>query len=490
VRQRVLTALLAVAGVTGILTMTAAVPPAAARPASAPAAAAAGAAAGGWGKATLLPGTGSLSSGGAEATTVSCHSAGNCTAGGTVFRGGGAEGVFVSSEQQGRWGTPKQIPGLAALNTGHDAELARVSCASAGNCVAAGTYFDSAGRTDFVAIQRNWQWGSAEEIPGLAALNHDGDASVESVYCVAPGSCAVGGSYLDDNDVFQAFVVTLSSWNWGTAIEVPGTAALNVGGMAQVNAVSCAKPGDCSAGGYYRPTKVTTTAFVVTEQDGSWGSAVKVPGIAALNAGGSAALSALSCGSAGDCGAGGSYLDASGHRQAFLVTQRSGHWNTATEARATGALNAGGSAGLSAISCPSPGNCAAGGTYEPTSNHVQLFLITESKGAWGKAIAMPGILTRNKGTSTQVFSLRCSSAGNCAAGGYYENAAFRQFAYVITESGGRWGAVTEVPGIASVSPASDSQVVQVSCPSDGHCTGVGDGFSAAHKARAFFVTRT
>ena len=38
---------------------------------------------------------------------------------------------------------------------------------------------------------------------------------------------------------------------WGTAIEVPGTAALNAGGDAEVTSVSCASAGNCAAGGFY-----------------------------------------------------------------------------------------------------------------------------------------------------------------------------------------------------------------------------------------------
>jgi hypothetical protein len=37
---------------------------------------------------------------------------------------------------------------------------------------------------------------------------------------------------------------------WGAAAVVPGTAALNADGLAQVNAVSCTSAGNCGAGGY------------------------------------------------------------------------------------------------------------------------------------------------------------------------------------------------------------------------------------------------
>ena len=94
---------------------------------------------------------------------------------------------------------------------------------------------------------------------------------------------------------------------WGSAVEVPGTAALNSAGNAGVNAVSCGAAGECAAGGYYlvgSPPFQHDQAFVVSETGGVWGSAVEVPGTAALNSG-SAGVNAVSCGAAGECAAGG-----------------------------------------------------------------------------------------------------------------------------------------------------------------------------------------
>jgi hypothetical protein len=61
--------------------------------------------------------------------------------------------------------------------------------------------------------------------------------------------------------------------------------------------------------------------FVVNEVSGVWRTAREVPGTAALNTGGSAQLVSVSCASAGNCSAGGSYTDSSGHTQAFVVNK-------------------------------------------------------------------------------------------------------------------------------------------------------------------------
>jgi hypothetical protein len=55
--------------------------------------------------------------------------------------------------------------------------------------------------------------------------------------------------------------------------------------------------------------------------NGTWRTAIRVPGTATLNSGGAAWTVSVSCASAGNCSAGGGYTDSSGHRQAFVVTQ-------------------------------------------------------------------------------------------------------------------------------------------------------------------------
>ncbi len=108
---------------------------------------------------------------------------------------------------------------------------------------------------------------------------------------------------------------------WRTAIEVPGTAALNRGGSAGIASVSCASAGNCSAGGFYKDSSGHAQAFVVGQVNGAWRTAIEVPGTPALNQGGSAGIAAVSCASAGNCSAGGSYADGSGHGQAFVDSE-------------------------------------------------------------------------------------------------------------------------------------------------------------------------
>jgi hypothetical protein len=49
----------------------------------------------------------------------------------------------------------------------------------------------------------------------------------------------------------QAFVVSETNGAWGKAEKVPGIAAISKGSQAQVSSVSCASVGKCGAGGFY-----------------------------------------------------------------------------------------------------------------------------------------------------------------------------------------------------------------------------------------------
>jgi hypothetical protein len=51
--------------------------------------------------------------------------------------------AFVVNETSGIWRIAEKVPGTAVLNTGGGAKTLSVSCASAGSCSAGGEYLDS-----------------------------------------------------------------------------------------------------------------------------------------------------------------------------------------------------------------------------------------------------------------------------------------------------------------------------------------------------------
>jgi hypothetical protein len=165
-------------------------------------------------------------------------------------------------------------------------------------------------------------WGTARQVPGAGALNKGGTAALlHSVSCASAGNCGAGGFYTDGSGSSQAFVAGEVSGTWGTAKEVPGSAALNKGGDGGLTSVSCRSAGNCSAGGFYTDGSGSSQAFVAGEVSGTWGTAKEVPGLVALNKGGVASVQSVSCGAAEHCSAGGQYIDGSFHQQPFVVSE-------------------------------------------------------------------------------------------------------------------------------------------------------------------------
>ena len=221
-------------------------------------------------------------------------------------------------------------------------------------------------------------WGTAIEVPGTAALNRGGFAFISSVSCGSAGNCSAGGDYTDGSGHQQVFVASQTGGTWHTAIEVPGTAALNRVGLAGLASVSCGSAGNCSAGGHYTDSSGGQQSFVVSQAHGTWHTAIEVPGTAALNRGGTADIGSVSCASAGNCSAGGDYTDSSGRQQVFVVSQVNGTWHTAIEVPGTAALNRGGFAEITSVSCAAAGECSAGGDYVDSSRRTQVFVVSET----------------------------------------------------------------------------------------------------------------
>jgi IPT/TIG domain len=436
-----------------------------------------------------VPATATLNAGGySHVDSLSCASSGNCAAGGYYTDGSGHQQAFIVDRVNGTWGRAAEVPGTATLNAGGHAAIGPLSCASAGNCAAGGSYTDHSGHVlPFVAGEVNGTWGRAADVPGMATLDGGRGAGLASLSCAAEGNCAAGGDYVDGSGHEQAFVVSEIKGTWSRAAEVPGTAKLNAGGAAEVDSLFCVSAGNCVAGGFYVDGSRHLQAFVVAEVKGTWGRAKEVTGTATLNAGGLATINSLSCASAGNCAAGGHYLDGSRHQQAFAVAEVNGSWGTATEVPGTATLNAGGLADIDSLSCAPEGDCAAGGHYRDRSGHTQVFVVKRVNGTWGNAAEVPGTAALNADGDDQIEALSCASAGNCAAGGYYTDRSGHQQAFVVEEVNGTWGSAAEVPGTATLDAGGGAQVDALSCASTAICAAGGYCTDGSAHQQAFVV---
>jgi hypothetical protein len=463
---------------------------------------AAGPASTGWGTAQPVAGFAALPGHDKDITpsfhALSCPSPGNC-AGGGLYYGSGEPLTFypiVVGQAHGTWGDVQLVPGVAGLEKGRQAAVNSVSCARPGDCTASGSYtvvpVAEVGpeRTQvFVASEVSGRWRPASALPGYAALDTAGHGEV-FVSCGAPGTCAAVGSYsakVGRGEHSHAVIASQAGGTWQPARQPAGAAFLNAGGASQFEAVSCAAPGDCGAGGMYTGSHEITHAFVITQAHGIWATAQEVRG-----AGQSSYVTSISCVAPGDCTAAGSSRTGSG---IFAVTETGGRWGSAQLLRASPALRKG--AILNSVSCASPGNCAAGGSYatgkpgEGTDIPPSAALVvTESRGVWQGATVVPGIASLNAGRQASVTNVSCAPGGGCTAAGHYTDRADHTQAFIVGEKNGRWGQAELVRGITAAGGGS-SEIDGVVCPAVNRCSAVGGYviFGRTHTVRLFTLTQ-
>jgi hypothetical protein len=134
----------------------------------------------GWGYAKKVPVPAGNS---AFINALSCGGPGDCVAGGGYDDKANKAHAFLVEERNGVWRAQQPVNGLPGPATYVYAGVTSVSCASAGNCSAGGIY--QAGyqmpnylNEAFVVDEVNGTWGQGQELPGTAALNADSSATV------------------------------------------------------------------------------------------------------------------------------------------------------------------------------------------------------------------------------------------------------------------------------------------------------------------------
>jgi hypothetical protein len=124
------------------------------------------------------------------------------------------------------------------------------------------------------------------------------------------------------------------------------------------------------------------------------GLAALAPSASAVPLNPAVQLTAMACPSSGNCGALGTYDDGLAESQALLVTETHGKWQRAVEARppagaALAPFKASDGGGLVDISCPAAGDCLAVGRYTGSDNTDHLVLFVETRGRWARGIRAP-----------------------------------------------------------------------------------------------------
>ncbi len=438
-----------------------------------------------WGHAEQAPGIATLDHSGAGALeAVACPAKGACSAGGFYFDGASKkQQAFVIGETSGLWGTAQDVPLVPQLNTDGSADVLTVACLAAGECGASGFYSDPTGLEGFLGSEVGGTWDGSIELPGSG-----GDARIDAEACPAFARCVIGGYITDAHGDRQPFVDEQSG-TWPTAVPVAGN--LNKGSLSAVTSLSCTSLGTCAASGFYTDAKGGRQAFVISQAHGDWGPMREVAG--SLNKGENAQVNQVSCGVSAKldsiitCAAAGFYTTSSGQGQAFTAIMADGKWGPAVQVPGS-ALNKGGFAELTSVSCPAAGNCSAGGSYALSKTSTQPFVMTEKNGTWGKAVAVPGSATLNTGENMFVTEVSCVSPGKCSATGDFHTSKHSQGVWVASQKGGTWGPAGTIPGLSALATGGQAEVNGLSCATPGSCGLVGDYVTMTGSLQPFVVS--
>jgi len=185
---------------------------------------------------------------------VSCTSVGNCSAVGDYADNSvpSRQQGLLLTETAGTWAAGVKATLPAGTATDPDVDLGSVSCVSAGNCSAVGGYKDSAGHLQGLLLTET----AGTWAPGVKALP-PADAATEpdvffySLSCTSAGNCSAVGDYKDSAGHYQALALNETAGTWATGVKaiLPADAATDP--SASLESVSCASAGNCTAVGYY-----------------------------------------------------------------------------------------------------------------------------------------------------------------------------------------------------------------------------------------------
>jgi hypothetical protein len=452
---------------------------------------------------------------------VSCASATLCLAAGESYSGSsGAQSALAEEWISGAWVLePVPVPAGSSSSA-----LAGVSCTSTRACTAVGDYVDGSGTQQPLAEVWNGSVWTTQTVGGPSG------AALSRVSCSAASACTAigsGGTLVERWDG--------STWSVETFAPAPDPGARI---SMQVYGVSCAGASDCVAVGHwlgfrcnngqpscncfripYCTTKQGT--LVETWNGSSWVagslpfgpvlygvsctamacSAVgwNTPGVetAAVrsNGGGwtsqgmpsfagSAGLSAVSCATSGDCAAVGqvcAFQGACGPAGPGNGVPLAEGWNGTSWAVQHTPTPAGpASPSLSSVSCATTIACTAVGSYKsPSGNQVTLAEYGNGTG-WSR----PQSTANQTGEPVSLLAgVSCPTASGCIATGAYATGYGGNpppdYSLAEGSNAGTW-ALQSAP-----SPAGYNSILSgVSCPAAGACMAVGDDYGAQDAALA------
>ena len=225
----------------------------------------------------------------------------------------------------GTWANGQRATFAGGVQNSHpDATFNAISCTSAGTCTAAGQFTNASGGVEaFTQTMTNGAWANGQPPtfpPGVQHANRN--STFNDVACSGAGECTAAGSFVDAAGRSLAFTQTMANGTWTDGQPtVFAAGVLNANPNATFNTIACTGPGDCAAAGRFSNAAGDLESFTETMEAGIWHDAVPASFAAGVqNAHPSDSLLAISCGRAESCTAVGHFVDALGDNEAFTQT--------------------------------------------------------------------------------------------------------------------------------------------------------------------------
>jgi hypothetical protein len=330
---------------------------------------------------------------------VSCASATFCQAVGS-YRDSGLNTRGLIYTYNGTTWTPSNSP---QPGSNQYISLSSVDCVSTTFCQAVGQYQnDTETVVHTLIITYN---GTSWSVAATADPVDANSAGLSGVDCISVSFCQAVGYYMDTSNVPHTMAQGYNGSTWSV---VSSPESYNAGFSVGLNKVKCVTATFCQAIGSFRDDPFTQRAITKSFNGTTWAEAT----IANENSDeAEGTLSDLDCVSTTLCQAVGSYIEGGTVGHPLLHTYNGSSWSVASipepDAIATGIL--------SAVSCPSATNCQALGSYRDTGGNLHSMSESYDGSIWSLA---GGIGPANY-KSYYTGDVACASPASCQATGSY-----------------------------------------------------------------------
>ncbi len=330
---------------------------------------------------------------------VTCVSAADCWAVGNDYSTSRTQ-TLVQRWNGTSW---SNVPSANTSPTGHNA-LTSVTCTSSSDCWAVGAAVEN--EVPRTLIQR-WNGSSWSIVPSPnAGPKANG---LYDVTCSSASDCWAVGYYEADAGLLKTeFRTLIQRWN-GSAWSIVESPNLPLESSRPIftfssnvlRSVTCTSATDCWAVGY------GNGKTMVQRWNGTSWSLVDSPNTDAPNGD---SLFSVTCASPSDCWAvGSSALEQEGFTLNLIMRWNGSAWSLVPSP------NTGDGSYLNAVTCVSAAECWAAGTYYQSASGKGLTLVQKWNGTSWATVATPNPMAASQ---TRFHDLTCSSTDECWAVGY------------------------------------------------------------------------